>query len=104
MLSPLMPSQASWKRPPLWIAAAAGALLVAGWLDMRVTTDVDLSLFYAAAVAGAGWWLGRRYAAIAAVLASASWTFAELGRKPPAETRFAVWNGITREWVSFTGA
>lgn len=84
-----------WKRPPLWIAAAAGAVLLVGWLDSRTEADVDLSLFYAAAVAGAAWWLGRRYAAIAAVLAGTFWTVSALGRRPPSEARFAVWNGLT---------
>jgi diguanylate cyclase (GGDEF)-like protein len=85
-----------WKRPPLWLAAAAGALVFAGWLDSRTRQDVDLSLFYSAAVGGAGWWLGRRYAAIAAGLAGVSWTLAELARQPPSEARFVVWNGLTR--------
>jgi diguanylate cyclase (GGDEF)-like protein len=69
---------------------------LASWLDSRTQPDVDFSLFYAAAVAGAGWWLGRRYAAIAAVLATVSWTLADLARRPPSDARFAVWNGLTR--------
>jgi diguanylate cyclase (GGDEF)-like protein len=93
---PLRRRRGPWKRPPLWLAAAAGALIFAGWLDSRTQPDVDLSLFYAAVVAGAGWWLGRRYAAIAAVLAAVSWTLADLGRRPPSDARFAVWNGLTR--------
>ncbi|HYB52285.1 MAG TPA: GGDEF domain-containing protein [Thermoanaerobaculia bacterium] len=85
-----------WRRPLLWVAAAAGALLVVGLLDSRIETEVDLSLLYAAAVFGAGWWLGRRYAAIAGVLAGATWIFNEAARRPDADTRFVVWNGLTR--------
>src|SRR5512146_410712 len=64
-----------WRRPALWIAAAAAAILFVGWLDTRTAQDVDLSLFYAAAVAGAGWWLGRRYGIAAAALAAGLWTY-----------------------------
>jgi diguanylate cyclase (GGDEF)-like protein len=85
-----------WRRPPLWLAAAAGAILLVGWLDSRVEADVDLSLLYSAAVLGAGWWLGRRYAVIAAVLASAPWTFFDLQRRPPEDVRYVLWAGLTR--------
>jgi diguanylate cyclase (GGDEF)-like protein len=56
---------------------------------------VDLSLFYVAVVGGTGWWLGRRYAAIAASIAGISWTLSDLGRRAPAEVRFSIWNGLT---------
>jgi diguanylate cyclase (GGDEF)-like protein len=46
-------------------------------------------------VGGAGWWLGRRYSAIAASIAGISWTLADLGRRAPAEARFSIWNGLT---------
>jgi len=85
-----------WKRPLLWVVGATGAILLVGWLDSRTEANVDLSLFYAGAVAGAGWWLGRRYAAIAGSLAAVLWTLAELARQPPDAARFAVWNGLTR--------
>ena len=64
----------------------------------------DLSLLYAAVLAGAGWWLGRRYAAIGAAAATASWLAAELARRPSAEARFAVWGAITRLFLfAFVG-
>jgi diguanylate cyclase (GGDEF)-like protein len=86
-----------WKRPPLWILAAAVALGLVAMLDFRIEAGVDLALFYAVAVAGAGWWLGRRYAIIAAALSTGLWIAAELGRLPPGEARrFTIWNGITR--------
>lgn len=47
-------------------------------------------------LASAGWWLGRRYAAIAAVLAAISWFTADLARRPSSEARFAGWGGVTR--------
>jgi diguanylate cyclase (GGDEF)-like protein len=84
-----------WSRPLLWIAAAFGATLLVGWLDWRTRADADLSLFYGAAVAGAGWWLGRRFAIAAGALAGAAWTLADLARRPPDDARFAFWNGLT---------
>jgi diguanylate cyclase (GGDEF)-like protein len=86
----------SWRRPPLWVAGVALAIFLIGRLDASTVYEVDLSLFYVAAVGAAGWWLGRRYSTIAAVLAAAAWTFAELGRHPAAEARFSYWNGLTR--------
>jgi diguanylate cyclase (GGDEF)-like protein len=80
-----------------WIVAAAAALGLAGLLDSRVEAGVDLSIFYAAAIAGIGWWLGRRYAIIAAAISTGLWMNAELSRLPPGEARrFTIWNGITR--------
>ena len=96
MSRPARGRRGPWRRPALWIAAAAAAILFVGWLDTRTAQDVDLSLFYAAAVAGAGWWLGRRYGIVAAALAAGLWTYSDLARRPPSEARFAVWNGITR--------
>ncbi len=84
------------KRPPLWIAAIFAALLLCAFIDSRETVDADFSLFYVAAVAAAGWWLGRRYAGIAAVLAAAAWTYADLQRRAFGEARFSLWNGFTR--------
>ena len=86
-----------WRRPALWIVGAAAAIGLVGLLDSRVEAGVDLSIFYAAAVAAAGWWLGRRYSIIAAAISTALWITAELGRLPPGEARrFTIWNGITR--------
>jgi GGDEF domain-containing protein len=48
------------------------------------------------AVAAAGWFLGRRYGLVAAVLAAAAWTYADTIRRPPELVRFAYWNGFTR--------
>ena len=85
-----------WKRPPLWIAAAVATLVICALIDAREKADADFSLFYTAAVAATGWWLGRRHASVAAVLAAAAWTYADLARRPPEEARFAIWNGFTR--------
>lgn len=84
-----------WRRPILWVAGGAVAIAVVGLLDSRVDSNVDLSLLYGAAVACCAWWLGRRYSAIAAVLAGVLWTQAELGRQAADPARFAVWNGFT---------
>jgi diguanylate cyclase (GGDEF)-like protein len=84
------------KRPPIWIAAILAALLLCALIDSREDADADFSLFYAAAVSAAGWWLGRRYAGVAAVLAAAGWIYADIERRPPGQMRFTVWNGFTR--------
>jgi diguanylate cyclase (GGDEF)-like protein len=84
-----------WSRPPLWIAAGVAAILIVGLLDRRTQADADLALFYGAAVAGVGWWLGRRYAILAGTLAGLSWTVADLARRPQGDARFALWNGLT---------
>jgi diguanylate cyclase (GGDEF)-like protein len=86
----------SWKRPPFWIAGILVALLLFTLIDLREKADADFSLFYIAAVAAAGWFLGRRHGVIAAILAAAAWTFADASRRPPDEVRFAYWNGFTR--------
>jgi diguanylate cyclase (GGDEF)-like protein len=86
-----------WRRSPLWILAAAVAIALVATLDFRIEAGVDLLLFYAVAVAGAGWWLGRRYSIIAAAISTGLWIGAELSRMPPGEARrFTIWNGITR--------
>ena len=86
-----------WRRPPLWILAVAVAIGLVAMLHFRIEAGVDLSVFYAVAVGGAGWWLGRRYSIIAAALSTGLWIGAELSRLPPGEARrFTIWNGITR--------
>lgn len=85
-----------WKRPPLWIALILAALALCAFIDTRETADADFSLFYLVAVAAAGWFLGRRYGLVAAVLAAAAWTYADTIRRPPELVRFAYWNGFTR--------
>src|SRR5262249_9269158 len=85
-----------WKRPPLWIAMILAALALCTFIDSRETADADFSLFYIAAVAAAGWFLGRRHAIVAALLATAGWTYADVIRRPPELARFAYWNGFTR--------
>jgi diguanylate cyclase (GGDEF)-like protein len=95
MSGPSRRHRGHWRRPPLWVAAAAVAIALVGLLDSRVESNVDLSLLYGAAVACSAWWLGRRYSAIAAVLAGVLWTQAELGSQASYPARFAVWNGFT---------
>jgi diguanylate cyclase (GGDEF)-like protein len=85
-----------WQRPPFLIAAILAALALCAFIDSRETADADFSLFYIAAVAAAGWFLGRRHAIVAAVLAAAAWTYADVIRRPPELARFAYWNGFTR--------
>jgi diguanylate cyclase (GGDEF)-like protein len=84
-----------WSRPPLWIAAGVAAILIVGLLDRRTEVDADLAIFYGVAVAGVGYWLGRRYAILAGALAGLCWTLADLARRPHGDARFALWNGLT---------
>lgn len=85
----------SWKRPPLFVLGGAVAIGVVALLDSRHDANADLSLLYLAAVAAVGWWLGRRYAAIAAAISGVSWISAALARQASEPARIVYWNGFT---------
>jgi len=86
----------SWKRPPLFVLAAAAAVGAIAFFDSQHDVAADFSLFYVAAVAGVGWWLGRRYAFLAAAASAAAWISAALSERSPAAARLIYWNGFTR--------
>lgn len=74
---------------------AVATVILVGWIDWFTGLDVGFSLFYLFPIAWAGWRAGRGWALTAAVIAAASWLFAELAWHDLAAGPI-LWNGFTR--------
>jgi len=71
-------------------------LLMVGWLDYRSDPELGFSLFYVPPVAAAGWWFGRRGAAVMGVLGALLWTAADAAARQPPGTGSRGWRSSCR--------
>lgn len=82
----------------IWgLTFASGALLgTIGWVDYISGPDIGFSLFYILPVLAAGWYVGRRSALVAALIASLVWFAADLSWRGADWLPVTLWNWGTR--------
>lgn len=93
-----MSSLEAWldQRPPWLISCLCLLVIVAvGWIDLVTGTEVGISIFYAAPIALAGWYIGRRSAIAFAFVSAGVWYLALSGAQSQSAA-VPVWNALVR--------
>ncbi len=82
-----------------WMFIAGWSLIFAmmiGWIDYKITEDVNLSIFYLFPIALATWFSGKYSGVFLAVISTILWRYAEFQAKSYTHPLYPYWNSAVR--------